>query len=243
MSLRQFPYYDALRAGVRDILECHPDTYLAVQRWRHRGQPFSKNLVDAGTDIVIDGFPRSANSFCSRAFLSAQTRPVRLGHHTHSHAQIIKAVQLKIPTVLLIRHPDDCIVSLDALRMQYPRASEQPEPQVRQHLKRYIRFHQSIMPCLESCVVARFEEVTRDFGSVIHRVNHKFGTRFGVFEHTPQGQTRIFGGRDSHVGPSEKREIIKAKIKDEYASTRNAALVQKARELYASILRGAGIPG
>ena len=52
--------------------------------------------------IVIDGFPRSANTFSSRAFVFANPDVV-VSHHMHAPANILLAVRHRIPTSSSIR--------------------------------------------------------------------------------------------------------------------------------------------
>ena len=59
----------------KTILARSPTLALPVARLRGHGEPF-----DPHVDIVIEGFPRSANSFAVHAFRVAQDRPVRIAH-------------------------------------------------------------------------------------------------------------------------------------------------------------------
>lgn len=231
----------ALNAFARERLEDYPDLYLAVQRWRYRGQPIAQHIVDAGTDIVIDGFPRSANSFSVRAFLSAQPAPLRVGHHMHSHAQIVKSVRLGLPTILLIRNPDDCIVSLRAMDVQLAKRGGKtsygldPAHGVDDLIRAYIRFYRGVQPVLDGCVLGRFPDVTRRFDTVIAEANQRFGRDYTLFRHTEQAEQAIFSSATAHLGPSVRRNEIKERVAEVYGSPANAGLVAEARGLYMGI--------
>ena len=67
--------------------------------------------IDEYTEIVIEGYPRSANSTTAYGFLARQTRPVRLAHHKHHAAQLLLAAKQGIPSVMLIRQPEQAVVS------------------------------------------------------------------------------------------------------------------------------------
>ena len=54
-------------------------------------------LVDGGTQMVIEGFPRSGNTFAVFAFRHAQRRDIRVAHHLHAPAQVIRAVGGECP--------------------------------------------------------------------------------------------------------------------------------------------------
>ena len=60
-------------------------------------------LVDRRTQIVIEGFPRSGNTFAVVAFQQAQRESVRVARHLHMREQVIRAAKWGIPTLLLAR--------------------------------------------------------------------------------------------------------------------------------------------
>jgi hypothetical protein len=60
----------------RYLLNAYPPVYMGVGRWRHRGQ--GGYVVTRDTELVMEGFGRSGNTFAWLAFRSAQPRPVRL---------------------------------------------------------------------------------------------------------------------------------------------------------------------
>lgn len=125
--------------------------------------------VDRDTQLVIEGFPRSANTFAVGAFRTAQPIKVRVAHHMHVPAQIIRAVRWEIPTIVLIRQPKDAVVSL---------AMYDPQISISQALKCYVSFYQTISFYRSEYVVASFEETTNDYSKIIQKINHKFNTKF-----------------------------------------------------------------
>ncbi|MEA2509160.1 MAG: hypothetical protein QOG21_1242 [Actinomycetota bacterium] len=132
-------------------------------------------MISALSEVVIDGYTRSASTFAVYAFQLAQSRPVRMAHHLHAPAQLIAAAKMGKPTLLVIREPKGAILS---------QLIREPEVTLANALVAYARFHNCLMPYRSSFIVGDFEEVTRDFGSVIHRMNLRFGTSFGEFDHS-----------------------------------------------------------
>src|ERR1043166_5658936 len=63
------------------------------------------------TDIVIDGFPRCANTYATYAFDLAQKARLNIANHIHKKSQFLVARKYGIPAILLIRDPLDCITS------------------------------------------------------------------------------------------------------------------------------------
>ncbi|WP_152918055.1 hypothetical protein [Ardenticatena maritima] len=220
------------RFTLRAALAEKPAFYFTLQRLR----PSRRDLiVSKDTEIVIEGYPRSANTFAVAAFLLAQERPVKVAHHLHVPAQVIRAVQWGIPTVVLIRKPEDAIVS---------RLIRRPDMDIVWALRGYISFYQTITQYRTGFIVAPFEEVVSNFGQVIVQTNERFGTRFVPFEHTEENIQRAFAlvedmdMKDRKKGkvtettegrPSWMREELKARKKSELDNPMAKVLLQKAR--------------
>lgn len=143
---------------------------------------FAANLVGPTTRIVIEGYPRSANSYAVRAFQLANGDGTPLAHHLHSPVNIEQGVARGLPVVLLLRSPIDATASL-LLRA--------PAMPARVAVERYVRFHRRLLPLLGSVVVAPYEVVIGDFGAVVDDVNRRFGTTFCRYEHTPENEDTI----------------------------------------------------
>lgn len=73
-------------------------------------QKYKSLLVNEDTDIVIEGYPRSANTFAVAAFEIAQGKPSKIARHTHAIAQLKRAAALKLPTLVIIREPEQAIL-------------------------------------------------------------------------------------------------------------------------------------
>lgn len=132
-------------------------------------------LVDRTTRFVIEGFPRSGNTFAVVAFQQAQREAFGIAHHLHMPAQVMLAARRRIPTLVLARRPADAVLSW---------AVREPQISLRQAMARYIWFYERVAEYRNAFVVGPFEEVTRDYGAVLERVNARFGTRFVPFDHT-----------------------------------------------------------
>ena len=164
----------------RYLLNAYPALYMTMGRWRKRHRP--GYFVERDTQLVIEGFGRAGSTFAWFAFRSAQERPIRISHHTHAAAQVITAVRWGIPTLILVRPAVDAALS----HMTRHGIS------ARSALVAWVRFHERIAPIQRGFVAASFDELTHDFGAITHRLNAKFGTDFGVFEHTEENAERIF---------------------------------------------------
>jgi hypothetical protein len=222
------------------IVAAYP--WLAIPAARLRGHG---ELVRPDTDILIEGYPRSANSFSVAAFRLAQGRPVEVAHHTHAPAHVIAALELGIPTMVLTREPEESVLEFVLVR---------PNLTVRQVLRGWVRFYKALLPYRRRFVVGAFPEVTSDFGPVIRRLNLLYGSNFREFEHTEENVRECFRQMDAYwrgrlgedesieayVGrPSPERERWKDSMRPDYLAT-PAVLRTRAASLYRTFVRGEG---
>ncbi|MEO0769326.1 MAG: hypothetical protein AAFY72_07815 [Cyanobacteria bacterium J06649_4] len=196
-------------------------------------QPLSKD-----SEIVIEGFPRTANTFAQVAFELAQANPVKVAHHTHAAAQVIAGVHQQIPVILLIRQPEDAILS-------YLIGNFDPDISMKQVILDYISFYKPVVPYRDKVVVATFEQLTTDYAAIIRRVNQQFGTDYNVFESTAENTERCFqvieeGTRttfqtvkESNISrPSDSRRAYKEMLSEEYHGPALSRYVNKAQAVY-----------
>lgn len=209
--------------------------------------PFRRGeTVTRDTAIVIEGFPRSGNTFATAAFDLANRSPSpKLAHHVHSPAQVIVAIQLGIPTLLVIRPPEEAVLSF---------VVQQPHITLRQAVRAYLRYHRTLLPHRGGFVLATFDEVVSDFGAVTRRVNERFGTSFGEFQHTEENvraaldliaedNKQRWSGRDLETKgavPSEMRASLKERLRRRYRGEGLRVLRERAEQLYETFTRTAG---
>jgi hypothetical protein len=174
------PYLRA-RHRLRTYVSEHPFGYLAFAR--HKYTTHNVEVIGSHTELVIDGFTRSATTFAVYAFQLAQDRPIRLAHHLHAPAQLIEAARRGIPTVALIREPQGAILS---------QLIREPYVALPDALFAYSRFYEHLMPYRESFVIGEFTQVTHEFGAVIRQLNDRFGTNFAEFAHSDANVQQCF---------------------------------------------------
>ncbi len=220
------------RIWLRSFVGRYPAIYyaLAMLRPRIRG-----HLVRRDTELVIEGFPRSANSFAYEAFLAGQRGPVRVAHHLHVPAQILRALAWRIPALVLIRQPVDVAVSYWIMA---------PDTSPRTILRAYASFYERLKPYREEFVTATFEDATQRFPDVMRVVNAKFGRSFGVPALDAQSLRAIFdrlkhtndalgAGAPSAAYPSAWRDRLKGEVRARVCAAENAAALARAESVYA----------
>jgi hypothetical protein len=202
-------------------------------------------LARPGTALVIEGFPRSGNTFSVAAFQIANGRQPHLGRHLHGAPHLLRAKRLGVPAIALVREPAAAVPSY-LIRRAGLHAEDA--------LIEYLDFYRTAWPARDAFVVGLFEDVTTDFGSVIERVNQRFATTFARFEPTPENETAAFElveemnrsecrGEvvETHVGrPSAEREAQKAEIANSLQRPRAARLLGQAQELFQEYAAFAG---
>jgi hypothetical protein len=181
-------------------------------------------VLQSRTRLVIEGFPRCANTFAVIAFQLAQPRPVQLAHHTHMPAQVIAAVPHRTPAVVLVREP------LAACRSYLVRCPYLTPADV---LSEYVGFYEALLDYRGNFVTATFEQVTGDFGKVIDRINDAFGTAFERFEHTEANTAAVF----EHLESISRRRRDANKVNEHGISRPSASRIAAAAGAQAALNR------
>lgn len=216
----------------------HPAAFYGLYRLARKDQA---RVVTPDTQLVMEGFPRSANSFARVAFNRAQSERVRIANGLHVPAQVIRAARWRIPTLVLIRKPKDAVLSF-AIR----------DPiSVDQALRYYLSFYETVEEYRESYVLGLFEEVTEDFGQVIRRINHRFGTTFSVFRHDERNVDAVFARIERNSRrrfgetllenkasrPFAAREKLKRDVEYELEDPKRKELISRAETVYDRLTR------
>lgn len=160
--------------------------------------------IGPDTTLVIEGFPRSGNTFAVSAVQYLRAGPGQIASHVHHPAQFRRAVQLGLPTIFILRPPLDTLAS-------YLIAG--PHGTIPMVMREYWYYHRQALDVADDLVVATFEQVTTDIGAVLARVNRRFGC--SLPERTPQGPEidEIFRRIDqkfrTHHRPDERGMIAR----------------------------------
>jgi hypothetical protein len=210
---------------------------LSAASWLVLDPRTRENRIDARTEIVLDGYHRSANSFAKTQFQLANPG-VRVSSHMHNPNAIIIAQRRRIPAVVLIRDPYDAVPSL----MQFM-VGVSPTNAIRM----WTRYYSVAEPYLGEVVVVDFDEAIAGFGGAVRRCNDRWGTDFVEPPASAgfQGSVRakISKGWEGNPGvplPSRTRRSS-ASIREELLPADRTAL-EGAHDLYLSIKRRYGSP-
>lgn len=197
--------------------------------WGYLKRTLAKGNLDEGilisdTELVIDGFQGSANSFATVAFKFSQTRPVKLMHHGHVPVLIIKAIERDIPVLLTIREPKSTVLSV---------TSRWSHLSVTQVLQSYIGFYTKLQPYSDSYVISTFEQTISQLDLTIETINEKYNKNFDLVDVDLANKECRQQVSDAPEY-AKRRKLIKQEKLKEFALEKNIQLLEKANELYKS---------
>ena len=187
-------------------------------------------IVTGSSRLLIEGFPRSAATFCSYAFVQAQAGPVDIGFHLHVPAHVMRAVRLGVPTLVLIRDPREAVASA-VLR--------EPAIPLGEFLRRYLSFYETLEPYRAHFVTADFADAVSDFGRVTRAINGKYGTSFNAFDHSDANLEAVYASLDERhrqVGggamTSYRPDVAKEVAKRHVDFSADQALLERCQVVY-----------
>lgn len=178
-----------------------------IHRFSHR----YPNLTDERTDICIEGYPRSGNTYFVATFLRWNPT-VKVGHHSHLAASAKAAVKRRIPTVIIIREPEDAASSVvvwdDCLA-------------VGMALWAYISFYSSLWRYRHHMLVLDFEDVVKQPDECVLRINKRFDCSFSSVEFTAEEDDKTrqaLDRNDRRVGRDDRAASLPNRLKQKRKS-------------------------
>lgn len=222
-----------MAASIRYALSTFIGRHTEVFRIYYSNRSKFRHLVTSDeSEIVIEGYPRCANSFSVLAFERAQGRRLRIGHHLHAPAQIELGVRYGLPVLALIREPISAAASL---------VTRHPEITPEQALRQYVSFYECVQRHADQVVLADFRKITSDYATVIQALNQRFGTDFRPYVNSPAEDEAVFaeidalneeteGGAEHQLArPSEAKRAMLAEAR---ARIEREPLAERARAVF-----------
>jgi hypothetical protein len=193
-----------LTYALRTFVNKRPSLYFIASRL------FRRNAVpppNKDTDAVITGIWGCANTFVSAAF-EHWNPDARTSHHQHFPGLVIRATQLDIPCLVLIRHPVEALASI--MSRGFVTYSHHG---LIWGLKEYAEYYETVIEYSEHLVTADFKEVITDFPAVIKRMNDKFGSHFiapdpNSEEYKNLGESRKWKGEERKFSMEEVKAAL-----------------------------------
>ena len=237
------PFYTGLndqsKTGVRPtraamrFLWSHPHIYQWWTKFRYKRELFDRSLR-----LVVDGFPRSGNSYTTKMIIASQGEGFHFLKHPHCPAFLIAAAEVDVPGVLTLRQPVDSVISWVIFMRDLS---------LEDVLKLYIDFYRVLLPIRTQLLVLNFTTITKDFGTVFKLMNQRFALNLNEPENLEECDKKAMALIDQHyvdrkegydplqvARPHPKRELMKGPLRDELMTKRYADLLAECEELYAS---------
>lgn len=199
----------------------------------------SSTTVKKNSDIVIEGFVRSSNTYFETNFRLSNPS-LKIAHHNHQISQLYFANKFNKTIVFLIREPIDSIISAYI----YWAKSTHPN----KILNEWIKYHRNVINLNLNINVYSFLQVTTDYNSVITDLNKKTNSNFlladddilqkKTFNKIKENLKDIERGM-THIAsiPSNDRNIEKQKIKNQILKdSKSLALLKEANEIYDKLI-------
>jgi len=199
--------------------------------------------ANSKTDYVVEGFPRSSNSYFVRSLTHQLSKKnidnVSIAHHTHDIYNLELGMALNIPCIALIREPKEAILST---YIYY----DKKKP-IKQLINDYRKFYIFVSENNTKLLVIDFKAVTNDISQVFDEINKRFYTDIPRtidtedikdIEEKMQKSSMSKRTNEKHIKqsglPSKERELIKDRLRNEVSQEVELAGLSN---LYASIMK------
>jgi hypothetical protein len=152
----------------------------AYLRCRRRLRPLAP---DERTVLVVEGFPRSANTYVVAALY--ETNPQlrgRVAHHLHSYRSVMEGARRGLAVVVLVRAPLDAVASL---------IQRYPDLSARLALRQYIAFHRRLLPLLPSLIVIPFDRAVAHLDTVVAEIDERTGLGLAPYDRSSELESRV----------------------------------------------------
>lgn len=194
-------------------------------------------MLSRDTDLCVEGFPRSANTYGVLLIEKFASQPLKIAHHLHIPSQLTYAIKWNIPAILLIREPSQAIPSL-ILREGVS---------IRTAMEWYNSFHTELMPCKEKLVVWQFDELVNNPLDCLRKLNEDLGLwkleddltslkNEEIFKEIDRLDKETKGGQDLGLvnsRPNAQKGAAKKEVLDEIFQRQDYRIeMERAKELY-----------
>lgn len=210
------------------------------ERWKlANGKSQAPSIViTPETQIVLDGFPRSGNSYLFALMAVTQSSELKMAHHLHSVAHIKESVRRRLPTVVIARDPREAVLSYLAFDSKVP---------LEDSLLDWISFYSQVLKLNTSAyVVAEFGEFIKDANPLIHKINQVFGLSLSGIKQEIHGKAaKVYLEQHSQKlysmshqsQPSRERNEFKETIRGELEKEPHKSLLVEAIQIFDDLIR------
>ena len=236
----QWRFRSEVRRGLRFARELIGDNPIFLPLLLRATPKGLSRTLTPDTDLVVEGYPRSGNTFAVTALEFANPDAV-IKSHAHFPAQVRAAVARNLPTMICVRRPVDSVASL---------LIAFPHIRISAALREYIHHHREMLKVADDVLVVPFETITSDLTSVIDEIEARWGLRLQPFSHSASDTEDVFRRIDErnrldhgkeaserlYARPSNTRHEEKAWVLHQLATPRFAQRLAEAETTYRELI-------
>lgn len=212
--------------------------YDLVFRLLYATRPKYKSiLICKDTDIIIEGFPRSGNTYAYACFLLTNGDKHKVARHIHLGSQINMAIKYSTPALIIFRNPVESISSYLVRNKYYSEKSA---------INYYIKYYENIIKNKDNIVLCEFRQLITNFESAIKRLNEKYNTSFAEVNEVDIDKEKVYSlidslekidsrglfFRSSHIARPDNKRAIRKNI---YIGKLNSVVYQKDMKICSEI--------
>lgn len=122
--------------------------------------------MNSETKLVLEGYPRCANTFLTNCFMKLLGEDYPIAHHCHAAPNVLEGVRLGKPTIVVYREPDAAVASL------LIRNPEIFTPKLA--YREYIQFYSDVLTVADRVLLVSFDRAVSDFAEIVADLNRHF---------------------------------------------------------------------
>lgn len=194
-------------------------------------------------DILVEGFPRSGNTYSEMMMKLTQPNIGRLYSRGHHPILLHETIRAGKPAILVIRHPRAAVLSW-ALSWGAVKKAE-----VANVLDIYINYHRALLGIVPQIAVIEFDELTKDFKGCVRTIATFWERDMRTDFEEPNAEAEAFKLIDERIvqedgrmnemrvnRPSQAREQAKPLIEAVFREPEIERLLAEAKALYWQVL-------
>lgn len=236
-----------IRRRIRLLASRHEYIYMPLAKLI---RPFG--LANLSTDLIVEGYPRSGNSFLEALISLTQRKTIAIAHHTHALAHVRWGARHGIPSAVVVRNP---IASAASLAMHVPKVFTADDL-----ISEYNCFYEGLSSVREMVCLITFDSLTSNAPQVIRAIDARFSLGLDYqFSHTEielpvfeqlnrlsSERGTVVDGREPYspdrtASQKAERARIKKCLEGEIASLARRRNIDKANTLYEAMKKSADI--
>ncbi len=188
--------------------------------------------VTKDTTLCLEGFQRSGNGYCE-AILKFKNEGLEITHHAHAFANIKRSIKWKVPILVLIRNPIDCIASLITF-------DERLSDDVA--IKNYVNYYKGVERLKDALLLVDFLELTKTPDVIIEKLNTKYSLNLNKLNFTEEEKKEYMKQKKANYDqailaspfPDKAKEVKTSKHRQRLSQNK---MMNEALDLYHRMIR------